>query len=345
MRAEARIAVVRALHGLGDMLCAVPALSALRAAHPRAQISLIGLPCCKWLLERFGNVIDALVPFPGYPGIPEHPYSPNGLASFLEDMHARPFDLAIQMHGSGGVSNAFTALLGAKTTAGLFEPGRRRPEHGRFFPYPDHGPEVDRWLYLTDMLDCPASDKTTAFPLSEFDRAALNDHALLGGLTSTRYVCIHAGARDPLRRWQADRFARVGDEMLARGYEVVLTGTAAERETANAVAFRMRGDAINAAGETTLGTIAALLERAALLVTNDTGVSHLAASLRTPSVVVFLASDPERWAPVDRTLHRPVLARDLIPQPIDSMRKSRTAIPEADEVLDEAFALLTGGAA
>src|SRR5690606_36419964 len=115
LSARTRIAVVRSLHGLGDMLCAVPALTALRRANPDAHISLIGLPACRWMLERFGALIDALLPFPGFPGIPEQPPIPGALARFFGAARANPFDLAIQMHGCGTVSNAFTVLLGART--------------------------------------------------------------------------------------------------------------------------------------------------------------------------------------------------------------------------------------
>src|SRR5690606_22645893 len=65
------------------------------------------------------------------------------------------------------------------------------------------------------------------------------------------------------------------------------------------------GDAaIDLTGRTDIGQLAALLERAALLVCNDTGPSHLAAALRTPSVVCSTPPDVNGWAPLDHTLHR-----------------------------------------
>src|SRR5690606_5665031 len=289
LSARTRIAVVRALHGLGDMLCAVPALTALRRAHQDAHISLIGLPACRWMLDRFGALIDALLPFPGFPGIPEQPPSPGALARFIGAARAKPFDLAIQMHGSGTVSNAFTVLLGARAAAGLYDETTSAPPSGRFFPYPKHGSEVHRCLHLTRALDCPSDDDVVAFPVRDEDRSALREHERLGALVDERFVCLHTGARDPARRWPAACFAEVGDALASEGYRVVLTGTIAERATADQVAGAMREPPVNVAGETSLGIAAALLERAALLVTNDTGISHLAASVGTPSVVVFLA--------------------------------------------------------
>src|SRR5437763_11121838 len=95
-----RIAVLRALQ-LGDMLCAVPALRALRAAWPMAEIVLIGLPWARGFAWRFRPLVNAFHAFPGYPGLPEQPSRLGELPGFLGSMQRANFDLALQLHGSG----------------------------------------------------------------------------------------------------------------------------------------------------------------------------------------------------------------------------------------------------
>lgn len=341
----ARIAVVRALHGLGDMLCAVPALRALRRAYPVAHVALIGLPACRWMLDRFGGLLDALLPFPGFPGIPEQPFLATALERFVKSVRESPFDLAIQMHGSGRISNAFTVLLGARTAAGFYDAARQDRYGPCFLPYPERGSEVHRCLELTTALEFPSEDDALEFPVTDEDRAAVGDHRRLATIAAESFVCVHPGARDPARRWPPERFAAVADELAARGHRVVLTGTRAERGAADAVADAMKAPSLNVAGETSLGMLAALLERASLLITNDTGVSHLAAAVRVPSVVVFLSSDADRWAPLDLARHRPIVGRSCARARSGRVARMRIAgadTPEAAEVLDEASVLLNG---
>src|SRR5690606_37275279 len=92
------------------------------------------------------------------------------------------------------------------------------------------------------------------------------------------------------------------------GLQVVLTGTDAERDVVVAVAGAMHAPAVDICGRTDIGAFAALLGRASLVLSNDTGAAHVAAAVRTPSVVVFAADgDPDRWAPLDTDRHRQVL--------------------------------------
>lgn len=300
------VAVLRALPGLGDLLCVVPALRALRAALPEGRISLIGLPQSRFLLERFPDYLDEVIDFPGFPGLPEREPRIDLLPRFLRSMQARRFDLLLQLQGSGELTNPLALLLGAGRTAGYFRPGAWCPDAEHFLPWKDLVPETRRCLQLLEHLGISPIGEDPEFPLFPEDRAALEAVTATGGLKAGDYACIHPGASIEGRRWDAGNFASVADRLAAEGLQIVLTGSPGERELANAVAGTMRYPAINLAGQTTLGALAALLAGARVLVCNDTGVSHLAAALGTPSVIVFISTPPARWAPLNRSRHRAV---------------------------------------
>lgn len=300
-----RIAVFRALQ-LGDLLVAVPALRALRHAVPRAEITLIGLPWAEEFARRFGHLLDGFIPFPGHPALPEREPDIAAWPDFLAEVTARRFDLAIQLHGSGEVTNPIVALFGARNLAGFVSPNGWRP--GISLPYPDNLPEVERLVALVEALGVPVHDRRLEFPLIEADYQALDRAA--PGLRTNRLVVLHPGARAADRRWPPAAFAAVGSELTRHGFDVCITGTASERPVTDAVARAMGAPALDLTGKTSLGALAALLSRAKLLVSNDTGVAHLASALRVPSVVIYSASDPARWAPGDPALHTVIDARN-----------------------------------
>ena len=294
-----RIAVVRAL-ALGDMLCAIPALRALRARFGDARISLIGLPWATAIVERFPTLIDELVAFPGFPGIPEVEFDPSTSVDSIADLQRRRFVLAVQLQGDGSFINDFVALLGAKRLAGFVpaggEPPRKLPDDV-WVPYPERGSEVDRLLAIPAMLGAPI-ERRLEFPVTDVDRSAADDVLDAAGVDGAPLAVVHAGGSRPERRWPPERFAAVGDALADKGLKVVLTGTTAEATATDAVSRSMRASASDLAGRTSLGALAGLVERARVVVTNDTGVSHLAAAIGTDSVTVFSASDRERWAPL-----------------------------------------------
>jgi ADP-heptose:LPS heptosyltransferase len=296
-----RIVVFRALQ-LGDLLCAVPALRALRGAYPQASVTLIALPWARELATRLCQYVDEFVEFPGFPGLPERPADMDRLARFFEEMHRRAFELAIQLHGSGEVTNQIVALFGAHASAGYYRPGQWRPDGERFHEWRSDEHEVLRWLRLVELLGAPARGTHLEFPLREADWQYWRS------LRLHHYAVIHPGSQLPSRRWPAERFAEVGDALAAEGLRIVLTGTAGEAQLTKRVRLHMREPALDLAGRTTLGALGALIARARLVVCNDTGVSHIAAATRTPSVVVACGSDPRRWAPLNRELHRVLAA-------------------------------------
>ncbi len=296
-----RIAVFRALV-LGDMLCATPALRALRAAWPQAEITLIGLPWAADWAARLGS-IDRFVPFCGFPGLPEREPDFAALPGFIADQRARPADLMVQLHGSGGIVNPLLACLGARRSAGFADAGAFCSDPPLHTPWPRHGHEIDRLLHLTDALGLPRQGRHLDFPVRDEDRAALaRDVPALS--RAEPIACVHPGAQLPSRRWAPERFAAVADTLAALGLQVVLTGTAGERELVAQVQRCMHRPALDLAGRTKLWTLGALLERAQLLVCNDTGVQHVAAALGTASVAVSCGADVARWAPLDSERHR-----------------------------------------
>ena len=299
------IAVFRALL-LGDLLCATPALRALRAGFPKAQVTLVGLPWAQALVQRLASV-DRLLPFSGFPGLGESPARIDALPAFLAQVQAERFDLALQMHGSGGITNPLVACFGAARTAAFHRPGEFCPEPALCVPWPESGHEVERCLALTDALGLPRQGTALDFPLVADDAARL--HALWPGHAQP-YVVLHAGAQLPSRRWPVERFARVAEALAASGLQVVLSGTAGEAPLAQALRRGCRRTLVDLAGRTDLWTLGALVRGARLLVSNDTGVSHVAAALGTPSVIVSLGADVRRWAPADAARHR-VLWQDL----------------------------------
>lgn len=301
-----KIALFRALQ-LGDLLCAVPALRSLKAALPGSRIELVGLPWAKEFARRFSNYLDGFLEFPGYPGLPEIEPDIRKFPEFVKEAQSRQYDLAIQLHGSGSYVNSLTVLLGAKRNAGFYLEGEYCPDPEGFMRWPEGDPEILRLLQLPEFLGAPFRGDHLEFPILPEDRQAFDELPESRYLQPGSYACIHPGARLSSRRWGAERFAAVADELAAKlGLEIVLTGSQEERPLAQAVASKMRKTAIDLSGKTTLGSLAVLLTRCRLVVSNDTGVSHVAAALSVPSVVVYTGSSLERWAPLDRRLHRAV---------------------------------------
>jgi ADP-heptose:LPS heptosyltransferase len=323
-----RVAILRALK-LGDLLCSVPAFRALRAALPEAEIVLIGLPWASAFVERFDRYLDGLLEFPGYPGLPERPLEPDRTVNFLREAQARRFDLVIQMHGSGAITNPLAVLLGARATAGFYRPGEYCPDPDHFLVYPEHEREVCRHLRLMEHLGVPLQGTELEFPLHEDDHRRLRTRFDAADLGLGDYACVHPGAGADSRRWPPERFAAVADALVRMGLRVVLTGSAGEAAVTRAVAEAMREPSVDLAGQTDLGTLGALLSGARLLVSNDTGVMHVADGLRVANVAVSYEATPDRWAPSDRLRHR-FLCGGVAVQPA-------AVIAEAEALLDMAL--------
>lgn len=321
-----RIVKFRALK-LGDMLCTVPAFRALRSALPVAHISLFGLPWAEGFVKRFNEYIGEFIAFPGCPGLNEQPPNVHSFPSFLSQKQSFNFDLAIQMRGSGQVSNPFTVLLGTRRNAGFYLPPNYCPNPILFMPYPMQEPEIWRHLHLLGFLGIPPIGEYLEFPLYKDDWEEYEHIQSMLNL-SGEYVSIHPGATNPARCWPAERFALVADGLAALGLQIVLTGSRDEAHLTETVAAQMEAPAVDLAGRTSPGCLAVLLSQARLTINNDTGISHLSVAVKAPSIILFSAPDSRHLGPRDRERHiviegaRKATPEDVLGHATQQLRKA-----------------------
>jgi ADP-heptose:LPS heptosyltransferase len=293
--------------GLGDVVFALPALHALKASYPHAELALVGQQWLADFLRDRPGPADRVLVMPPYPGIGAAADAALDLAPaqrFLAAMRAERFDLAVQMYGGGRHSNPFVREFGARLAVGARA---------------DDAPPLDRWVRYAEpanrrlaLLEVAALVGASA-PWLECELALLDaDHheaaAVLPVRPGERLAVLQPGSTDPRRCWPPGRFAAVGDALARAGAQVAINGSAAEAPLVRAVAAAMREPAIDLSGRLGLGGLCALLARARVVVSNDTGPLHLALALGTPSVGIFWLTNLVGGMPLRQGLLRAALS-------------------------------------
>jgi ADP-heptose:LPS heptosyltransferase len=204
-------------------------------------------------------------------------------------------EIAVNLHGTGPQSHhALDALTPGRRI------GFRCPQAAPGWEGPDrdavaaaHAHERARWCALLQDAGIPADPGDLRLHPGPTDRTRPADHR-----HREPPILVHPGAAFGAKRWPVDRFAAVAAALDGPDTPVLITGSAAERDLAVAVA-RAAGlpDDRVLAGRTGLGALADLAARAALVVSGDTGIAHLASAYGTPSVVLFGPVDPAQWGP------------------------------------------------
>lgn len=300
-----KIAVLRA-NGIGDYVFAVPALDALRAAYPAAEIVLLGKAWHAAFLRERPGAVDRVVVIPPTPGVGETPDThppPAAPERFFAEMARERFDLVLQLHGGGRHSNPFARRLGARLTAGLRTPDAAPLD--RWLPYVYFQHEVMRQLEAVSLVGAAA---TTVEPRIAITPRDLAESSRICPETARPLAVLHPGAGDPGRRWPPEKFAAVGDALAEAGARVVVIGTAPERAIVAAAVGAMRADGVNLCDRLTLGGLAGLLSRAAVVVSNDSGPLHVAAACGAATVGIYWAYNVVTAGPLTTARHRPLVS-------------------------------------
>lgn len=298
-----KIAILRA-NRIGDFVVTLPALAALRAAYPRAEIVLLGRPWHAAFLAGRPSPIDRVVPIPPIRGVGEAEdfvEDRAALERFCATMRAERFDLALQYHGGGRYSNPFVARLGARLTVGLR--AADAPPLDRALPYWLDQHEVLRFLEVAALVGAPPVTLEPTLSVTPTDRA----EALAALPAADRpLVAIHPGATDPRRRWSPERFAAVGASLAKAGARIVLTGDEADRTLTGTIVQTIGEAATDLAGRLSLGGLLGLLERCQLAVGNDSGPLHLARAVGAATVGLYRGRNLSHYGPLTRARHRPL---------------------------------------
>lgn len=306
-----KILLLRALPGLGDMLCITPTLAALRSNYPDSQITLIGLEWAEGWARRYTDYLDRFIKFPGFPGMTQGWRSDNFFVDFLNEAIEENYDLALQVHGSGSISNYFVDLLGAKLTAGFYTPPYYCPNPDTFLTWEDEESESGRYHRLLRHLNIQVKDKGLIFPMTRQDELEFEALRRKDLATDKPIAIIHPGASSILRICPMEVFARIALFLENMGFYVVLTGVENEEIYTREISRLTAASVVDLAGKTSLGCLGQLIKHSSIVICNDTGISHMADSTKTKSVVIFMENPPSRWAPLDDSLHRVVDVREF----------------------------------
>jgi ADP-heptose:LPS heptosyltransferase len=266
------VLVLRAL-GIGDLLVAVPALRGLRHAFPDHRIVLAAPEKLAELVALTGAV-DELLPTPGL-GALRWSYPPG---------------LAVNLHGAGPES--IVDLLATRPDTLITHRHPMFPDVAGP-PWQDSVHEVRRWCDLLAWHGIHTDPDDLGLLRPDLPSPAPGA------------IVVHPGAGFGSRRWPADRYAEVARQLTRCGRRVVVSGGHDERALAQTVARQagLPADAV-LAGRLGLGDLAALIADAELVISNDTGVGHLATAYGTPSVLLFGPTSPAGWGPpTDRPQH------------------------------------------
>ena len=287
-----RILIMRGV-GVGNLVLMLPTLKALRERYPAARIDFITLESNRGFLERLGYfsriwyLSDRTVP--GFCGT---------FATTVPRLLASEYDLFIDFEQFARTSAIVGLLLRIPRRIGFVIPG-----HGRESSFTDAVPfhrdlhMMDGFYTLLEPLGIPQVTGLDPVPVpttveeeSSVDRV-LADADIRPG---ERIAIVHPGTGENfiLRRWAPERFAGVADYLADRGFRIVLTGVRAEADIVARVGQHMTAPAFNAVGRFSLGELLALLRRASLVISNDTGPIHLASGQGAPVIGLYGPNTP-----------------------------------------------------
>jgi heptosyltransferase-2 len=265
-----------------------------------------------------------------------------------------PWRLARAIKHSGAdavllLPNSFRSALGARLSGAAVRVGYHRDGRGGLLTHAKSAanvaapvPMVQYYASLADFAFGEEQlDTRLELATTETEQSAAS--AILRDV-KLPFIVLNPGANRGDKRWPSERFAAVGDALAkSHGVSVAVSGSPGEKDVIAAVVAAAKSPMINLAERgMTLGSLKAVIERSALLITNDTGPRHLAAALGTPVVTLFGPTD-HRWTTLNCDHERLMVSEPFLPENLVADKRAKACaidrIPVVD-VIDAARSLL-----
>ncbi|WP_255592238.1 lipopolysaccharide heptosyltransferase II [Thermosulfurimonas sp. F29] len=274
--------LVRLPNWLGDAVMATPVV---RALSRRTTV---------WLLGR-GFLEPLFACFPGVRGFSALSEGSLGLLRTARSLRGRGFREALLLPNS--LSSALLVFLaGIPERMGFSTDGRRLLLTRAVNPPAESLHQRDYYVYLLEALGFSVPERSLTLSVPEAARRRAGE--LLSGLPGPLAVLAPGAAYGPAKRWPPDRFRKLAEELVRRGWSVALVGGVNERDAAEGISAGL-SRVHNLCGRTDVATAAAVIERATVFVSNDSGLMHVAAALGRPQVAIFGSTDPRATGPLN----------------------------------------------
>lgn len=277
------------LSALGDVTHVVPLVRTLQAAWPQTRLH--------WIIDKAGHKL-----LDGLPGVVFHTYDKksalSGMRALRRELPAQGFDVLLQMQVALR-ANLLSAFIPAKRRVG-YDRSRSKDLHGLFINerIPDRpGIHVlDAIGSFCEPLGLKQAEVVWNLPVPD---AAFEWAQTQWPDDGTPVLMISPCSSHVRRNWYADRYAAVADHAASKGWRVVLCGgrSELERSTTDAILASMKHSALDLVGKDTLKQLPALLARANLVMTPDSGPTHIANAIGAKVLGLHAASNPARSGP------------------------------------------------
>jgi len=294
-REPGRILVICLSH-LGDLVLLTPLFSNLKRQFPKAHLAAL----CKSAVAdvpRNHPAIDEVITYEAR-WILRPTSRRAGLldtVKLIRELRARSYDLLVVCYDHP-MDRILGFCTGIPAQVSLDGSEARRSKIPAESTHVRH--RVEHAFDLLRALEVPIVDTVPSIGISAADLAWADEWLREQGLFEKTILGVHPGAGGPEKRWPADRFARVAEELASRyGCKVVVTGSQVDAEAVQDFMQNMGRDVTQAPMTLTVGRLCALIQRFAILLCNDCGPMHIAAALCVPVIAVFGPSSPRLWGP------------------------------------------------